>query len=71
MHRQKPVYNRKMFKAIFATIGFVFVALYILGLLGVGHFAFYYGPDKKICVNEKSIRINAEPIQLKIEELKR
>lgn len=52
-----------MIKNIFALIGFAFVALYICGIFGIGHFRFYYGPEKKICLNENTI-------QLKIEERK-
>lgn len=52
-----------MIKNFFALVGFVVVALYILGTFGIGNFTFYYGPDQKVCFNKNSI-------QLKIEEHK-
>ncbi len=44
-------------KTVFATIGAGFALVILLGALGVGHFAAYYGPDESVrCVaqGEKS-----------------
>lgn len=49
-----------MIRSIFALIGFMVVLLYILGTFGVGHFIFYYGPEKKECVKASSIELKFE-----------
>jgi hypothetical protein len=41
-------------KTILATIGAGFSLLMLLGALGIGHFAVYYGPDESVrCVAQE------------------